>query len=95
MVQWLGLHAFRAEGLGSVPGWGAKISQAVWCSPNKQTEKNRQSTKVSYFFLRLIGQDCTEKNHRKEKLRNGLRQCLLLLCVMNEYVNNKEDINVN
>lgn len=32
MVQRLGLLAFTAEGLGSIPGsvWGAKIPQNVW-----------------------------------------------------------------
>ena len=24
-VQWLGLHSFTVEGLGSIPGWGIKI----------------------------------------------------------------------
>ena len=27
-VQWLGFHSVTAEG----PGWGTKISQAVWCA---------------------------------------------------------------
>ena len=27
MVQWLGLSAFTAGALGSVPGWGTKILQ--------------------------------------------------------------------
>ena len=30
-VQWLGLCAFTAEGLGSIPGEGTKIPQATWC----------------------------------------------------------------
>ena len=29
VVQWLGLHAFTAEGTGSIPGWGIKVSQAM------------------------------------------------------------------
>ena len=36
VVQWLGLHAFTAEGLGSIPCWGTKIPQAVWCSQKKK-----------------------------------------------------------
>ena len=35
-VQWLGLHTFTAEGPDSIPGWGAKIPQAAWCSQNKR-----------------------------------------------------------
>ena len=35
VVQWLGLCAFTAEGLGSVSGWGTKILQAVQRGLNK------------------------------------------------------------
>ena len=28
-VQWLGLHAFTAEAVGSIPGWGTNIPQAA------------------------------------------------------------------
>ena len=42
-VQWLGLCAFTAEGLGSIPGWRAKIPQTTWHGQkkifNKQTKK--------------------------------------------------------
>ena len=31
-VQWLGLHAFIAEGLGSIHGQGTKIAQTGWWS---------------------------------------------------------------
>ena len=31
VVQWLGLHAFTAEGEGSIPGQGTKILQAMQC----------------------------------------------------------------
>ena len=30
VVQWLGLHAFTAEGPGSIPGRETKILQATW-----------------------------------------------------------------
>ena len=35
VVQWLELQTFTAEGVGSVPGWGPKIPQAMQCSQNK------------------------------------------------------------
>ena len=41
-VQWLRPHAIAAEGTGSVPGQGDKITQAVWLSQNKQTDKKFQ-----------------------------------------------------
>ena len=28
-VHWLGLRAFTAKGLGSIPGWGTKIPKAA------------------------------------------------------------------
>ena len=33
VVQWLGCHAFTAEGPGSIPDRGTKIPKAAWCSP--------------------------------------------------------------
>ena len=41
VVQWLGLHAFTAEGAGSIPGRGTKIPQA---SQHGQKKKKRDST---------------------------------------------------
>ena len=32
VIQWLGLHASTAGGIGSVPGWGTKIPHALWHS---------------------------------------------------------------
>ena len=42
VVQWLGLHTFTAGGTGSIPGPGAKIWQAVECSPAKK-EKEKEN----------------------------------------------------
>ena len=36
-VQWLGLSTFTARGLGSIPGWGAKIPQVPWHILKKKT----------------------------------------------------------
>ena len=36
MVQWLGLCAFTAEGVGSIPSQGTKIPQAAWCSQKQK-----------------------------------------------------------
>ena len=36
MVQWLELHAFTAEGLGSIPGQGTKIPQAMQYGQKKK-----------------------------------------------------------
>ena len=32
MFQWLRIHAYTAEGAGSIPGWGTKIPHATRCS---------------------------------------------------------------
>ena len=41
-VQWLGLHAFAAEGAGSSPRWGTKSLQAVWHGQIEQNKKTKQ-----------------------------------------------------
>ena len=38
VVQWLRLHASNTGGLGSIPGWGAKILHAVWCGQKKKKD---------------------------------------------------------
>ena len=40
VVQWLALHAFTAEGPGSIPGQGTKIPQAAW-----HGQKKKEATK--------------------------------------------------
>ena len=35
MVQWLKRHTFNARDVGSIPGWGAKISYATRRDQNK------------------------------------------------------------
>ena len=47
-VQWLGLSAFTAMGLGLIPGQGTKIPQAVWCS---QKKKKGNVTKLTNLTL--------------------------------------------
>ena len=41
-VQWLGLPAFTAEGLGSVPSQGTKILQATWHSQKQKQKQNKR-----------------------------------------------------
>ena len=37
-VQWSGLRAFTAVGLGSIPGQETKIPQASWCRKKKKND---------------------------------------------------------
>ena len=48
---WLGLCVFTAEGLYSIPGWGAKIPQAVKCSQKKKKERERVLFQVCKFKM--------------------------------------------
>ena len=41
LIRCLGLHFFTAKGLGWIPGWGTKITQATWYGQNKQTNKQK------------------------------------------------------
>ena len=40
MVQWLGLRALTAVGLGLIPAQGTKILQAMQCGDQKKKKKN-------------------------------------------------------
>ena len=42
-VQWLGLHASTAWGMGSVLGWGTKILYAVRCSQIKKKKLKKKN----------------------------------------------------
>ena len=44
VIQWLGLSAFTAEGLGSIPGLGIKILQA---SRSGKKKKKKMSNVVA------------------------------------------------
>ena len=44
MVQRLGLHAFTAEDLGSIPGRGTKILQAPRHGQRKQKQNKQKTT---------------------------------------------------
>ena len=48
VVQWLKLHAFTAEGVALILGWGTKILQVVWLGQKNKT-KNKQKDFLSYF----------------------------------------------
>ena len=51
MVQWLGVRAFIAEGMGLIPGQGTKIHQAMW---PKEIKKNKSIENVIDFTIPSI-----------------------------------------
>ena len=50
-VQWLRVYASNAEGMGSIPGWAAKISHAVWYSPNFFLIKKMWESEKFYIYI--------------------------------------------
>ena len=55
MVQWLGLHASTAGGMGVIPGQGTKILYALQQSQNKQTNKNSSNKKhVNQILMKYV-----------------------------------------
>ena len=48
MVQWLGLCAFTAEGMGSVPGQGTKILQAMQLAAAKKKKEKKRKKKENF-----------------------------------------------
>ena len=63
MGQWLELYTLTAEGLGSIPGWGTKIPQAMWC---RQKEK-----RISEGGRRQKYSDRYSRNERNRKSTLG------------------------
>ena len=56
-VQWLGRHAFTAEGMGLIPDQETKISQGVQCSQKKKKslifwgpQKIMEAARISLSF---------------------------------------------
>ena len=47
-IQWLGLHAFAAGDMGSIPGWGTKILQV------EQRGKRQTNKKLLAVFIFLV-----------------------------------------
>ena len=64
MVQWLGLHASPAEGLGSIPGQGTSILQTVQCGFKQTTMKKRKKnpqrnfSSVFEFLVQIVFHMC-------------------------------------
>ena len=46
VVQWLGLRASTAGGLGLIPDWGTKILQATWYSRKKKVCGNNSASSM-------------------------------------------------
>ena len=44
-LQWLGLRAFTAEGMGSIPGRGTKVPHTSWRDQKKKKENKFTVTK--------------------------------------------------
>ena len=50
VADWLGLGAFTAKGMGSIPGQGTKIPQAGQCSQKQQQQQKMCISKACYQF---------------------------------------------
>ena len=61
VVHWLQLHAFTAEGPGSIPGWGAKILYAL--RPKNQNIRQKQ-------YCNKFSKDFKNGPHQKKSLKN-------------------------
>ena len=59
VVQWLGLHASTAGGVGSIPGGGAKVLFTVKCSPTLK--------KKIYIYIYIIKINIVGGRQRKSK----------------------------
>ena len=60
-VQWLGLGTFPAGARGSIPGWGTKIMQALWCSQKESNTSGWATDKAGSqetSFLFYVRPEC-------------------------------------
>ena len=86
MVQWLRLHTPKTGGMGSIPGWGTKIPQAVWCSQKKRKRKVlTERVGEPPWLQEMVGQRWTVWQRGGELAAGSECKCLafppvLLLC---------------
>ena len=64
--EWLRLHAYSAEGLGSILDRGTKIPQAAWCRKKKREWGEKRET--SLFLGILLG---TEEERKMSAVERG------------------------
>ena len=82
VVQWLGLCTFTAEGLSSIPSWGTKIIQSVWCDslvPPKPPPHPRHHSIIKLFgycYDRALGSEDTMSSFYPKKLE-GSTGCIM------------------
>ena len=69
-VQWLGLHAFTAVGLSSIPGQGTKILQAEHSKPKNKKQKKqkiRVESRIQSITYDMVSVFFQSKNsHQKD-----------------------------
>ena len=56
------IWCFHCCGLGSIPGWGTEIPQAVWCAPPPKKNQNQNQKKTEPKLEREA-----ESSHFKKK----------------------------
>ena len=61
MVQWLGLRASTAGGPGSIPGWGTKIPQAVWCDQKRKRNKQKNPLDCDHMITLIDAEKAFDK----------------------------------
>ena len=57
-VQWLGVGAFIAEGVGSIPGRGTKIPQAMQRSQKEKEKLKKKCSEDKNYASRFIFSFC-------------------------------------
>ena len=59
LIRCLGLHSYTAKGLGWIPGWGTKITQATWYGQKQQQQQQQQTREGSW--VEAWGSSCTAR----------------------------------
>ena len=92
-IQWLRLHTSNAGRVGSIPGWGTKISHALRCG-QKQTNKKQNKTKPQIYVpgpihINIYCANLAQRQSDQQKVRESLRTHIL-----HQMIHDKGDIAV-
>ena len=88
MVQWLGLHASTARGMGSIPGQGTKIPHAAHHGQKKQKQKQKNLNQAipSFHSYNSMHEEMREENSY-DHLNQYNKSILQKVFMINNYSN--------
>ena len=69
---WVQASSSKAGGASSIPGWGTKISQALWPKKKQKKQNRKQKQYYNKFYKDFFKKVYIEKNLFKKFKRRGV-----------------------